>query len=154
MVALLLTLGQVNAQDETTTSTDTTTNSETLDCSNKPCELTCPRQTTYRAGTNCTDSCDQKICSTKLECGCYCNDNYRKINGKCERKASCPRGTTSNPGNGGIFGGRPGLLLGQGGGRPGLLPGGGLGNRLGLGNRRKAIAAMLQQIKEENNSTK
>lgn len=129
----LFVLGGISAQgtgssdNESTDDTDNTAESDTLDCSNKPCELTCPRFTTYRAGTNCTDACVQTVCNTTMACGCYCTDNYRKINGKCVRKTNCPKISTST-----------------GGGRPGFFGGGGL-----LGGRRKNIMAMLQQIREQ-----
>lgn len=146
-ITLLLSLRVVSAQDPppgtgTDTGSATTEDTgDTLDCSNKPCEVTCPRRSVYQAGTNCTDSCDQTICNTTLVCGCYCQGNFRKINGACVRSAACPKKaltTLINTSSGGVLGG--GL-----GNRPGL--GGGLGNRPGLGGgRRKNVAAMLQQI--------
>lgn len=129
----VLSFGLATAQD-TGSPDDSTAESDTLDCSNKPCTLICPRRTTYRAGTNCTDACDQRICNTAMTCGCYCEDNFRKINGICVRKNSCPKID-------GVASTRPGLLGG------GLGLGGGAGGGL-LGGRRKNIAAFLQKIRD------
>ena len=115
LLVSLLTIELTPAQNTTAT-----TQEDTLDCSNKPCELTCPRRTTYRAGNNCTDACDQRVCNTTLTCGCYCEDNFRRINGRCERKALCPRIVLTSL--------RPALLL---------------DNR-----RRRPIADLLQRIRE------
>lgn len=151
----LLSLGSVSAQDTgtgTTTDTDTTdtddsgsTAADILDCSNKPCEVVCPKRSIYQAGTNCTDSCEQTVCNTTLVCGCYCQGNYKKVNGTCVREKLCKR---KSPGTNGS------LLSGIGGGgglgnRPAAALGAGLGNRPGLGGRRKNIAAMMQKILEQ-----
>lgn len=120
LLFLVFTIGCVSGEG-----TNSTTDSDILDCSNKPCEIVCPRHSTYRGGTNCTDTCDQRVCNTTMVCGCYCQDNFRKIDGSCVRKNSCPTidGVTTR--------------------RPGIFGGG------GLFNRRKNIVALMQKIRDQ-----
>lgn len=88
-VLILVILSQVSFGLVTAQELSTEHDSDVLDCSHQPPELICPKRTIYRAGSNCTDSCNQKVCNTTMTCGCFCKDNFRKINGMCERKSSC-----------------------------------------------------------------
>lgn len=72
---------------------------DAVDCSNKPCDVTCPRRTTYRSGNNCTDACDTTYCETTQTCGCYCRPPFKKVNGECKMRLACPRNSSTTEGS-------------------------------------------------------
>lgn len=84
VVLSLILVGLVTAQESTEVSK--------LDCSNKPCEVICPPQSTYRAGNNCTSACDTTYCDKTEVCGCYCRGTMKMVNGECKRRRlACPK---------------------------------------------------------------
>lgn len=68
-------------------------NPEIPDCSQKPADVECVPGSSYRAGNACTDHCLKELmdCHPRMFCGCYCDNNLRKVDGQCLPKCRCPK---------------------------------------------------------------
>lgn len=57
-----------------------------------PSTSSCPEHSQWMEGNACTDSCQKELmrCTAEMNFGCFCVDDYRKLDGKCVTKAECP----------------------------------------------------------------
>lgn len=58
----------------------------------QPMSQKCVANSIWMEGNACTDSCNKEVmrCTSEMTLGCYCIDDYRKVNGACVTKEECP----------------------------------------------------------------
>lgn len=62
------------------------------DCTRNSGIVKCQEGSSWKAGNTCTDHCHKELmdCIPKQSCGCYCDNDLRKVEGKCVHKEQCP----------------------------------------------------------------